>query len=165
MSPPEIKELAIKGVLLLPLARFSDHRGWLCETFRPDWFSTAGIPEPRPVMTYISSTLPGEGRGPHEHRLQRDLFAFLGPSDFLVYLWDNRSDSPTKNVALKLTLGESNPGLILIPPGVVHGYRNIGPVPGLVLNHPDRLYRGWGRVEPVDEIRYEDHPDSPFRME
>ncbi|RJQ49085.1 MAG: dTDP-4-dehydrorhamnose 3,5-epimerase, partial [Nitrospiraceae bacterium] len=48
---------------------------------------------------------------------------------------------------------------------IVHAYKNIGIVDGLVINLPDRLYKGWGKTEPVDEIRYEDDPKTPFRIE
>ena len=42
---------------------------------------------------------------------------------------------------------------VWIPPGVVHAYRNVGTIPGLVFNSPNRLYAGYGKREPVDEIR------------
>jgi dTDP-4-dehydrorhamnose 3,5-epimerase len=48
---------------------------------------------------------------------------------------------------------------------VVHAYRNVGGEPGLVFNCPDRLYKGPGRKEPVDEIRHEDDPASPFQLD
>ena len=52
---------------------------------------------------------------------------------------------------------------VIIPPGVVQGYRNISATGrGMVLNFPNRLYRGWGRKEEVDEIRHEDEKESPF---
>ncbi|PIU52480.1 MAG: dTDP-4-dehydrorhamnose 3,5-epimerase, partial [Deltaproteobacteria bacterium CG07_land_8_20_14_0_80_60_11] len=43
-------------------------------------------------------------------------------------------------------------------------YQNVGEIPGLVTNFANRLYRGPGRLEAVDEIRFEDDPDSPFRL-
>ena len=46
-------------------------------------------------MAYISQTLPGIVRGPHEHNDQTDYFAFIGPSDFELTLWDARAESPT----------------------------------------------------------------------
>ncbi len=159
------QELDIKGVLLAPALINADPRGWLCETFRQDWFETAGLTELNPVMGYLSFTNPGAIRGPHEHRNQTDIFTFPGPSDFLVVLWDNRQNSPTFQHRLQLTLGASKPALLIVPPGVVHGYKNIGSVPGLVINSPNRLYRGRNRSEPVDEIRYEDDPDRPFKIE
>ncbi|MCR4424110.1 MAG: dTDP-4-dehydrorhamnose 3,5-epimerase family protein [candidate division WOR-3 bacterium] len=164
MNSP-FQELAIKGVFFAPALINTDGRGWLCETFRQDWFETANLTELNPVMGYVSFTNPGAIRGPHEHRYQTDVFAFLGPSDFLVFLWDNRQNSPTFQNQLKLTLGASQPALLIVPPGVVHGYKNIGSVPGLVINTPNRLYRGRNRSEPVDEIRHEDNPDSPFKID
>ncbi|MEO0070685.1 MAG: dTDP-4-dehydrorhamnose 3,5-epimerase family protein [candidate division WOR-3 bacterium] len=158
-------ELAIKGVFILRASAYTDHRGWLIETFRQDWLFALGLTQLQPAMSYISMTYPNTARGPHEHRLQTDWLAFLGPSDFQVFLWDNRSASPTFKNHLQLTLGENNPSVLIVPNGVVHGYKNIGEKPGLVLNYPNRLYRGWNRSEPVDEIRYEDDPNSPFRID
>jgi len=64
-----------------------------------------------------------------------------------------------------LYAGQDNPSLIVVPPGVVHGYKNIGPEPGMVVNFPDKLYKGIGRREDVDEIRYESDPNSVFRLD
>lgn len=149
------------GVLAHELARHVDARGWLIELFRIDELPA----HCRPHMAYVSQTLPGVQRGPHEHRSQTDCFAFLGPGEFLVELWDNRPDSTTYLRHETLACGESRPLAILIPPGVIHAYRNVGDSPGLVFNCPDRLYAGWGRTEPVDEIRYEEAglPDE-FRL-
>ena len=106
--------------------------------------------------------MPGVTRGPHEHREQSDFFVFFGPGDFKLYLWDSRRDSPSYKCVQTLVVGESNPQAVLVPPGVVHAYKNISAVPGLVFNAPNRLYAGWGRAEPVDEIRHEDEADSPY---
>jgi dTDP-4-dehydrorhamnose 3,5-epimerase len=61
--------------------------------------------------------------------------------------------------------GESNRLGVLVPPGIVHAYKNVSPVPGLVFNAPNQLYAGWAKQEPVDEIRHEDLPDSPFVLD
>lgn len=151
----------IDGVVIRPLRVFNDPRGWLIELFRQDEL----VQESWPVMTYVSQTLPGVARGPHEHVDQTDGFAFVGPSDFKLFMWDIRVASPTCGRRLVLILGASNPGAIWIPPGVVHAYRNIGIVPGLVFNAPNRLYAGWGKKEPVDEIRHEDADPGKFPME
>jgi dTDP-4-dehydrorhamnose 3,5-epimerase len=115
-------------------------------------------------MTYVSSTLPGVTRGPHEHSDQTDGFAFPGPSDFRLFLWDTRPDSPTHGRRWVGTVGTSNPVAVWIPPGVVHAYRNVGDVPGLVFNAPNRLFAGWGKKDPVDEIRHEDAEPGRFSM-
>jgi dTDP-4-dehydrorhamnose 3,5-epimerase len=148
----EYVDAPIEGVEIRHLRKFSDDRGWLIEIFRHD-----GLEEDRwPVMTYISCTLPGVARGPHEHVDQTDGFGFVGPSNFKLYLWDTRKDSPTYGHRHVEVMGESNPAAVWIPPGVVHAYRNVGDVPGLVLNAPNRLYAGGGKKEPVDEIRHEE---------
>lgn len=151
----------IDGLVVRPLARHEDARGWLVELFRCDELAQDLLP----AMAYASQTLPGSSRGPHEHRDQTDLFACFGPGDLEVVAWDVRSASPTYGNRTTLTVGHSNPALVVIPPGVVHGYRNRGAEPALVFNAPNRLYAGRGRSEPVDEIRHEEDVDSPFRLE
>jgi dTDP-4-dehydrorhamnose 3,5-epimerase len=54
---------------------------------------------------------------------------------------------------------------LIIPPGVVHAYKNVSSEPGLVFNCPNRLFKGPGRNDRVDEIRHEDDPASPFRLD
>lgn len=154
-------EIKITGVICSPLLKYADQRGWLAEIFRTDELA----PENLPAMAYVSVTKPGVARGPHAHRHQTDLFCFYGPGDFRVSLWDNRNDSPTFGVRQDFLLGESQPAVLIVPPGVVHGYKNVGDGLGFVCNFANRLYRGEGRGEPVDELRFEDDPDSPFQLD
>jgi dTDP-4-dehydrorhamnose 3,5-epimerase len=151
----------IDGVLIRPLKFHHDRRGWLVELFRQDEVAK----ELWPVMTYVSQTLPGVARGPHEHVDQTDGFAFIGPSDFRLFIWDIRKSSPTCGCRKIIVVGATNPTAVWIPPGVVHAYRNIGDIPGLVFNAPNRLYAGWGKKEPVDEIRHEDAAPGTFPMD
>ncbi len=151
----------IKGVEVRAVTKFLDDRGWLAELFRHDFLDE----EVHPQMAYASLTLPGIARGPHAHVDQTDLFCFLGPGNFKVYLWDNRKDSESYGLKQVLFCGQDNPKTVLVPPGVVHGYKCLGPGPGLVFNAPNRLYAGKGKKGPVDEIRFEDDPDSPFVMD
>ena len=150
----------IDGVIFKELTLFSDKRGWLMEIFRQDEIPA----EYHPAMAYVSMTNPGQVRGPHAHETQSDCFAFVGPSTFQLYLWDNRPDSPSFGRTFRVELGEMYPAMVIVPAGVVHAYKNIGSVEGIVYNAANRLYRGEGRTEPVDEIRYEDDPDSPFTL-
>jgi len=150
----------VRDVIVRRLQRYDDSRGWLTELFRHDELPAEFLP----VMAYISSTRPGVTRGPHEHTDQADLFCFLGPSNFKLRMWDNRSDSPTYRKVMTLVAGEDNPQVVIVPKGVVHAYQNIGDKDGIVINCPNRLYRGDHRHDEVDEIRHEDNPDTPFRM-
>jgi dTDP-4-dehydrorhamnose 3,5-epimerase len=151
----------IEGVVVYPLNRYDDERGWLAELFRHDELAD----EFYPAMSYISFTRPGVQRGPHEHVDQADLFCFIGPSTFNLRLWDNRAGSPTYMNFMSLDVGEEDPKAVIVPKGVVHGYRNIGETDGMVINCPNRLYMGVGRRDPVDEIRHEDDSDTIFRMD
>lgn len=161
-EPPSIYvDGEIEGLVIRPLTIRHDARGWLVELFRHDELDT----DRWPCMAYASMTLPGVTRGPHEHRDQTDGFGFFGPSDFRVYAWDARPGSPTRGHRAVFVVGQSQPAAVWIPPGVVHAYRNIGDVPGLVFNAPNRLYAGWGRAEPVDETRHEEADPSAFPMD
>jgi dTDP-4-dehydrorhamnose 3,5-epimerase len=149
----------IEGVKRYSISKHNDKRGWLSELFRHDKTDEKFWP----VMSYVSMTKPGIIRGPHEHIHQSDLFCFIGPSDFEVYLWDNRKESTTYGNKFKFIVGESLPVGVLVPPGVVHGYKNIGEKDGIVLNSPNKLYKGKDYSEEIDEIRHEADPDSPFK--
>lgn len=151
----------IHDVVVKPLAKFLDERGWLAEMYRDDELPPGVLP----AMAYISMTRPGVARGPHEHVDQTDYFCFIGPANFKVYLWDARGDSPTCGVKQFLFCGVDSPMAVIVPPGVVHAYKNVSSENGIVFNAPDKLYAGKGKKEPVDEIRHEDAADSPFVLE
>lgn len=157
----EFEDGIVAGVIVWPLEAIRDHRGWLVELFRSDELPADNLP----AMAYLSETLPGVLRGPHEHEDQDDLFLFVGPGDFELFCWDIRPASGTWGKRQRLVAGESAPSRVLVPKGVVHAYRNISSSPGWVFNAPNRLYRGRNRSEPVDEIRHENSPDHPFRIE
>lgn len=161
MSPHLPSELPITGISVVRLFRRLDSRGWLLELFREDELP-AGF---RPAMAYLSQTEPGVIRGPHEHVEQSDYFVFAGPGDFELYLWDRRESSDTVGEHRKLCVGETNPTAVLVPPGVVHAYKNVSDRPGWVFNAPDRLYAGPGRSEPVDEIRWEKLAHNPYLVD
>lgn len=139
------------------MTRYTDKRGWLIELYRDD-----ELPEGfKPVMSYISVTLPGIARGPHEHVNQTDGFIFLfGKME--LHLWDSREGKGDFHEVH--VVGVDNPVFVTVPPGVVHAYKNIGDVDGMVLNFPDQLYAGWGKKEPVDEIRHEEEATSRYKL-
>jgi dTDP-4-dehydrorhamnose 3,5-epimerase len=155
------KNGTIQDVVVRNLAKFIDDRGWLSELYREDELEK----EYHPVMGYVSMTAAGVARGPHEHGDQADCFAFIGPSNFKIYLWDIRKSSPTYMTRQVVYAGEDAPRSLIIPKGIVHAYRNIGDSQGMVLNFPNRLYAGSGKKSPVDEIRHEADAGSPFRLD
>lgn len=156
----KFKKGEIDGIVIKNLNRFEDKRGWLAELFRRDEISQ----EIYPVMAYLSLTLPNITRGPHEHSEQTDYFCFIN-SNFKLVLWDNREESRTYMNRITLYSGEEDRKIIIIPPKIVHAYKNVGSKPGFVLNFPNKLYAGWGKKEKVDEIRYENDPDTIFKVD
>jgi dTDP-4-dehydrorhamnose 3,5-epimerase len=146
----------MKGMEIKELSVHEDSRGWLAEIIRDDESDV------KPLMSYLSMTQPGLARGPHEHKEQTDYFCFIGK--FRIYLWDNREESSTFREQ-KIVETSGVPTIAVVPPGIVHAYKNIDNKEGLVINLPDRLYMGQGKKEIVDEVRYEDDSNSPYRIE
>ncbi|PIT94259.1 dTDP-4-dehydrorhamnose 3,5-epimerase [Candidatus Falkowbacteria bacterium CG10_big_fil_rev_8_21_14_0_10_39_9] len=148
----------ITGVILKKLQKFTDERGWLTEAYRQDQDHY------QPAMSYLSYTKNGVVRGPHEHVSQSDLFIFAGPGDFELHLWDRRAGSDTKGEYRKIVVGESNPCTVIVPPGVVHGYKCLSSAGSWSINLPDKLYKGVDKAEEIDEIRWEIDPASPYKI-
>lgn len=148
----------IKGVVFFDLETHTDDRGFLIELFRNDCLEH----ENQPIMAYLSETKPGVTRGPHEHEEQSDLFCFVGPGDFELILWEKRFfDEIYKEVHL---VGSKNPVAVIVPPGVVHAYKNISETSGVVFNAPNKLYAGPGKCYTVDEIRHESNKNTSYKI-
>lgn len=149
----------LDGVIVKKIEKYDDDRGWLAEIFRQDEIDY------KPAMAYVSITKPGVIRGPHEHKFQSDGFVFIGPGNFELYLWDRREDSETKDKHEKFIVGEESPCLVIVPPGVVHGYKCVSDCEATCINLPDKLYKGVNKEDPeVDEIRWEIREDSPYKI-
>ena len=146
----------MEGLEVRKLNIYEDQRGWLGEIIREDETTL------KPLMAYISMTKPGIVRGPHEHTEQTDCFCTIG--SFRLYFWDNRKTSITYKEH-KIIDTSDIPTIAIVPPGIVHAYKNIGSREGFAINLPDRLYKGQGKSAPVDEIRYENNPNSPYKIE
>lgn len=159
--PKYVEPCPIADVKWIALKFFTDQRGWLAELFRNDLID----PKFHPQMAYVSMTKPGVARGPHEHIDQADYFCFIGPSTFRVYLWDARKSSPTYGAKQVRDVGEDSPYALIVPAGVVHAYRNVGEKDGWVFNGANRLYAGWLKQDPVDEIRHESDANSPYQLD
>ncbi len=148
----------INGVIIKKLKKYEDDRGHLMEIFRDD------EGEIKPKMSYISVTKPQVVRGPHEHVSQSDFFIFPGPGDFRLYLWDRRENSKSNGEYMEIEVGKTNPCSVVVPPGVVHGYKCISEESALSINLPDKLYKGENKQEEVDEIRWEEDENSPYKI-
>ena len=144
---------AIDGVVVKPLRVIPDDRGRLMEILRSDDPLFAGFGQ-----VYMTTTYPGVVKAWHMHRAQTDhMVALLGM--FRLALFDAREGSPTRGTLQEVHMGEYNPVLVVIPPGVYHGWTCVSEREGMVVNLPDRLYN---YADP-DEFRLPyDTPDIPY---
>jgi len=124
----------IEGVKVKPLKTIPDERGRLFEVLRCDEeiFDKFG-------QAYITTTYPGIVKAWHLHKHQTDNFACISGM-LRVALYDGRKDSPTKGELNEFFIGEHNLTLIVVPPGVWHGWKCIGQKEALVLNVPTKPY-------------------------
>jgi dTDP-4-dehydrorhamnose 3,5-epimerase len=113
----------------------SHHHGHLTEVFRADW----GLTEAPIVQVNVTTTFPDRIRAWGIHRLTVDrLFAATG--SLCIVCYDGRRGSPTFGCVNEFMLGERNQGLIVIPPGVYHGWKNIGADEATIVSMPSELY-------------------------
>jgi dTDP-4-dehydrorhamnose 3,5-epimerase len=142
----------IDGVIVKPLRLVRDERGWLMEILRADdpHFKRFG-------QVYVTVAQPGVVKAWHCHERQTDhLTVVAGVAR--IGLYDGREGSPSYGKVLDLLAGEDNPVLVIVPPGVYHGFKAEG-APAHVVNVPTELYD----YEHPDELRRShDDPDIPF---
>lgn len=124
----------IKDVVIKPLKGNADERGCLTEILRcdEDVFKRFG-------QVYVSLNYPGVIRAWHYHKKQDDYWAVV-KGMVKVVLYDAREDSPTRGEVQEVFLGEQNMSLLVIPIGVMHGYKTIGTETSLLLNLPTEPY-------------------------
>ena len=123
----------IDGVTVTPLVAHGDNRGALTELLT----TRDGLIKPI-VHVYEVEAKAGSIRGWVYHRHQFDRLAFTR-GRFRVVLFDIRQDSPTFNKLSVLILGTERPGLLRIPPFVVHAVQNLGE-DAIFINMPTRVY-------------------------
>jgi dTDP-4-dehydrorhamnose 3,5-epimerase len=106
---------AIDGVLELPLQPNADDRGSLVELYRTAW--TTGF---EPVQWNLFRNRSNVLRGFHCHVHHTDLLAIVDGS-MVLGLKDLRIDSLTHDRSRRLIMTPQT-GLVMIPPGVGHGF-------------------------------------------
>ena len=139
----------IDGVVIKELAVHPDDRGQLFEIWRADDRGFSGFGQ-----VYITTARPGIIKGWHYHRNQTDCFTVI-KGQALFALYDAREDSPTRGELATFRISEDKRIVIIIPPRVYHGFKNIGAEELWCLNCPNRVYNADDpdehRVDPFDE--------------
>jgi dTDP-4-dehydrorhamnose 3,5-epimerase len=125
----------IDGVTVHEVRNVPKNNGHLTEIFRCDWFGGvahvdhvfAVVLEPRGISAW------------HAHATTTDRI-FIPAGIVHIVLYDGREGSPTFGAVNEFRFGTIRPALVVVPPRIWHGVRNIGSVPATVLNLPDAAY-------------------------
>lgn len=141
---PDAADL-IDGVRVVPCALWPDDRGYFLEVLRMGQGAAGDFPA---ASTQVSAALsyPGTIKAFHIHKHQKDYWAPVAGM-LQVALVDLRAGSSTHARRNTFYLGKLRPWQLLIPPGVAHGYKVIGPEPAILVYVTNRFYN------PEDEGR------------
>jgi dTDP-4-dehydrorhamnose 3,5-epimerase len=130
-----LRQDPIDGLRFRPTRPVPHEDGTVAEVARTSW-PEVDVPV---VQVHITTTLPGRTRawGLHERSTDR-LFVVSGLVSIVVF--DGRADSPTYGCLNEFRGSERNPGLLVIPPNLYHGWKNIGTDEAYIINMPSELY-------------------------
>jgi dTDP-4-dehydrorhamnose 3,5-epimerase len=125
----------IDGLMMKPIRTVPHEDGMLAEVGRAAW---PEFTDPI-VQVHVTTTLPGRIRawGLHQRSTDR-LFVVDGLVSVVVY--DGRRKSTTFGAINEFKISERNPALIVIPPNIYHGWKNIGTKEAFIINMPSQQY-------------------------
>jgi dTDP-4-dehydrorhamnose 3,5-epimerase len=145
----------IEGVKTRATTNHVDHRGSVFEIFEGDM----AFWETPIVYAYQFSVRPHQMKGWGLHESKTDRYTIIS-GEVLLFLWDDRADSPTRGVVQKIVLSDRAVRQVIIPVGVWHLSLNLGPDDARLINFPtevyhhdapDRLLLAWDSPEvPID---------------
>ena len=123
----------IDGVIVKPLRRIPDERGYIMHMLRSDDPEFESFGE-----IYFSTAYPGVIKAWHLHKEMTLNYAVVLGMIKLV-LHDDRENSPTRGETQELYIGHENYQLVKIPPHIWNGFKAIGTQMAILANcstHP-----------------------------
>jgi dTDP-4-dehydrorhamnose 3,5-epimerase len=129
-----VNQATIGGVLFRPLQLHLDGRGGVMELWSEPWEGFL-----RPTHVYQSSTDYHVVKGWHLHEVHTDQMA-ITRGKVQVVAADLRLDSPTRGHVNSFILGIERPGLLRIPPRLLHGWKALSGPEIIVVNLQDHIY-------------------------
>ena len=130
-----LKRDPIEGVQFRETRPVPHEDGHVTEVARAGW-EILGSPI---VQVHVTTTLAGRIRAWGLHQASTDrLFVVSGLVKIVIF--DGRKASPTLGRHNEFTVSERNPGLLIIPPNLYHGWKNIGVSEAVIINMPDHAY-------------------------
>jgi dTDP-4-dehydrorhamnose 3,5-epimerase len=130
-----VKRSPVHDVIFRPTRPVPHEDGHVTEVARVGWKE---IDAPI-VQVHTTTTFVGRHRawGLHQRSTDR-LFVVSGLVKIAVF--DGRLDSPTYGSVTDIVVSEKNPGLLVIPPNLYHGWKNIGVTEAVIINMPSVIY-------------------------
>jgi len=129
------RTVPIVGVRFRPTRPVPHEDGTVTEVARADWPEI----EDDIVHVHVTTTLPGRVRAWGLHQQSTDRLV-VAKGLVSIVIFDGRNDSPTKGAINEFKLSERNPGLVVIPPNLYHGWKNLGTDEAFIINMPTSAY-------------------------
>jgi dTDP-4-dehydrorhamnose 3,5-epimerase len=120
----DIEDTALPGVQILTPRRFTDARGWFCETWNRETLRARGIDLDFKQDNHSLSLQPGTVRGLHYQRpphAQAKLVRVVAGTILDVAV-DARRGSPSFGRWVAVELSAENGRQLLVPEGFLHGF-------------------------------------------
>lgn len=147
------KKPIIDGVKIVELKNSTGEDGDFCELMRlNESGESIEFPGFFPRQINKSRVTPGSIKAWHVHYNQEDVWHIPQEDSLLMGIFDIRKNSPTKNMTMRLALGNGKSHLVYIPRGVAHGGANISKKDAVILyfvnqqfdiNNPDEHRLPW----------------------
>ncbi|MHA3019621.1 dTDP-4-dehydrorhamnose 3,5-epimerase family protein [Mycobacterium sp. BMJ-28] len=132
----------IEGVAFRPLKTILDGRGDVIELWSEPWEGFTS-----PTHVYQSATDYGVVKCWHLHEVHTDQFT-VTRGKIQVTLVDVRKSSGSFGQVNLFIMGEAYPGLLRIPPGLLHGWKCLSIPEVIVTNLQSHIY------DPSDEYKF-----------
>ena len=131
----QLRQDPIDGVRFRPVRPVPHEDGVVSEVARASW-PEIDLPL---VQVHVTTTLPDRihAWGLHQRSTDR-LFVVKGLVSIVVY--DGREGSATCGGINEFRVSDRNPGLLVIPPHLYHGWKNIGTDEAFIINMPSSQY-------------------------
>lgn len=131
----DLPKSKIDGVIFKETKNIITSNGVTTEGYRDDWRL-----HDDPIRQIINVSMrPGSVSAWHMHGTQKDhIFVILGT--FQAALYDGREGSPTYRQVEVRNISIMRPGVLVIPPGVWHGFKNVTSQDAMFVNYFDQAY-------------------------
>lgn len=130
-----LRQDPIDGLRFRPTRPVPHEDGVVSEVARASW----DVIDLEIEQVHITTTLPGRVRAWGLHQFSTDrLFVVKGLVSIVIF--DGREDSATYRCVNEFRVSERNPGLLVVPPNLYHGWKNIGTDEAFIINMPSSQY-------------------------